>query len=1062
MTTLEDHNQQNILLANSLVVKFIDAAAAMNQGLIAEGYDIPSDRRQWKYFLNLAGIKHETNNNILINVIETGETHLLTKETLTNYPYTKKELLKNSVYYKELMSRYPDDYVYIHGCLYPVDIDVAISAKDGTILAYNPTMVEPNEYNLIKELESYIKSYVNRWHVRPYTLIEELYFPAFLSTLYASLPNKIANLRLEKMLTSEAHSFHVEHTLRSNLNIYDGSKFLSDTTIMWLYKNIPHLKRNIGKESTFHLVKDTIMSPNKIGIGKYNLFKNNPILKLNRKLDESKWTFNTVSVNVEGLNKYLTSDGLQKPTTDVIVEELKETFVNELSEQDKQYISNVSNIIKDQFNHDITYSKDMGTKVVELESYKYIKRQGQDLFKICLDYWINSVRKGKIMYTVNYTDPNDNVTRLLTPRAGLLMLIKVILHITGNPDVKLTKIHYDLVLKSGAESLTEAYKLCLYDSHVEKLLPILKDAYPPVDKLCSGFIAFGELIDNVLNFFTKVWTLDGAGDNSIVSGNLRYLMEMVTERGAYELTADPNGKHIDELLKEEHVEFPITNGFDLNLSLEALIKSLMGIKLDELDLLRRVAESFKILFGKLLSYTTQILTTDIGEKSIYVFYNNFAPLRSATGAIRIEDQVFRPLEEEHAKPWIHADNFVPKGTNMSMRGIEAQAYGKEYPWDVTGYIRNVIREIQEYSTPTTNVMVYNPVPLRNNRYEFDKIAITKVNATMVAKEQNYAKVSVTAFPYAEEVGRAYISRDPSVRGYTEPDNMEISGFNYSLPQSILNSVSMVVVQSIDDKELQGTWKQPDTIKDLKGKMEALEISYPNTVVRGLSATDTPQLKYGVPGSIDNRIFEQPSKLDIQGGMVITQQEDWSTPTISAFVEDTGPGYDSTRWKEPKVLYGVQGKLISMETVYPQQHTRASAITDTPWFRYAVATPVGVRGYYQPPTIDIHGGVIASKGNENVSVPALAANVIDKTPGADVNEWKEPVVLKNVDGAMVAAEEIYADVGAAANLNISSKDLILQTTCYGYPQVVALAKPKIAPPEQAKIAITYGPIAEDVD
>ena len=84
MYTLNKYLKNNIALANSLVIKTNEIARAMNLG-IAKTYatEIPQDNTQWKYYLNLAGEKHFSNNDVQITLIETNKKVSFTKGSIT-------------------------------------------------------------------------------------------------------------------------------------------------------------------------------------------------------------------------------------------------------------------------------------------------------------------------------------------------------------------------------------------------------------------------------------------------------------------------------------------------------------------------------------------------------------------------------------------------------------------------------------------------------------------------------------------------------------------------------------------------------------------------------------------------------------------------------------------------------------------------------------------------------------------------------------------------------------------------------------------------------------------
>ena len=144
--TINKYYKNTHLLTNSLCIKFIDAAHAVNIGLrknptLVQMYGanlIPSDdMRTWKYFLNMAGVKHFTNSDVKIKLLENNELVSLSKEVLQTYTYTRDELRKNTSYLDNLLYTYPNDYSFIKGCIYQMNIKKAINAKNRIILSYD-------------------------------------------------------------------------------------------------------------------------------------------------------------------------------------------------------------------------------------------------------------------------------------------------------------------------------------------------------------------------------------------------------------------------------------------------------------------------------------------------------------------------------------------------------------------------------------------------------------------------------------------------------------------------------------------------------------------------------------------------------------------------------------------------------------------------------------------------------------------------------------------------------------------------------------------------------------
>lgn len=865
MTTLEDHNKQNTLLAKSLVIKVADVATVINKDVVNKGHTVLENMKTWKYYQNLAGIRHPTNKDVQITILENSTIGVLSKELLDKYPYTKAELLKNDIFYQNIINRNPAEYDYIQGCLYPVDIEKAIKAKDGSILAYNHDLIEPNEYNLIKEIEQYTQSFISRWHNREYTIIEELYLPAMLGVMYASLPAKILNLRMDKMLTSEVHSFHVEHELRSSLDIYDAVQFLTKETVIWLYKNISNIKKNIGRDGNFELIVKKLLTASNIGVGKYNLYKNNPKKIADRLANQSKFEYAETKILVEHLNEYLTSKGSEKDTITVVTDEMKEFITSDLTELEKTNLANMTTLINQNLTNDVKNTKEFGTKVVEIETYKYFKRHGQDLFKICLDYIIYGIEKNTFRFNITYIDPNTGLSYRITPRGALLMLLKVIMWLTNNKDLKLKSVYYDLVLESDPNCMYEAYKLFLQDEYTNKLFPELMQAYPAVDRLCSSAIDVQSLINSVTNYFVTYWAYDVNSENSMVSCNLKYLMNICTVKGKYKLTDVEEGVDIDTLLKEENITYELQDSYNLWNSLSSIVKIITNIDLDELSTIKEINSAFKTLLRKLIAYTTQILTTDIGENSIYVFYNNKGIHRSNAGIARVDDASIDALERNYVKVTGYANNFFGAGYNNSYQQNNMLVYENTDPWNIKGYVRNIPAKGYDLSYPVTNVQVLNPNVAGDNNFPWEEpILVKDLKGSIKGLETNFVKSVLTTLPGSSKPEAMNVTLPAQITTYPQNTTLPIHGFMYN--KTALNTVTIkpTFMANVIDTYAIGAdpkvWKEPELLKDVKLHVKALEENFIQTWsgTTGLAPDNAALMRAGLDNYItESKVEELP-------------------------------------------------------------------------------------------------------------------------------------------------------------------------------------------------------------
>ncbi len=270
MNSLDNYYRDIIALTNTMVIKIPDVAVAINNGLVEQyDYDIGYEAKYWKYYLNISGQKHPTNNDVLIKLRETGDSVSLTKDILAIYRNTREELLKNGAYYKALVAQYPDEIQYIHGCMLPVDIYYAIEAPTGTILNYNTRLVHSQEYRLIPELQKHIQTFLARYNISEYSIADNLYVPSMLGTLYASIPIKIATIRTNLSNTAEVHPFHLEQYFRSHMDLWDDITVLNKKSLYWLYRNLPTLLKHTGKQATFDKILSKIYDANDVGVGEY-------------------------------------------------------------------------------------------------------------------------------------------------------------------------------------------------------------------------------------------------------------------------------------------------------------------------------------------------------------------------------------------------------------------------------------------------------------------------------------------------------------------------------------------------------------------------------------------------------------------------------------------------------------------------------------------------------------------------------------------------------------------------------------------------------------------------
>lgn len=645
MNLLDAHYKETIKLANSLVIKKHSTARAMNKLVrkLSPDHGVGNMLNTWRYYLNLAGKKHFTNSKIMINVIELGENRELTKELLENNEYTKSELLKQEDFYKDLLERYPDDELYIKGCMFPVDLEEAINCPDGTILNYDKSLVQYNELSLITELQTHIYHFISRWDNIGYDLTDEYFSTAFNMILYANIPNKIINIRLDKIKTNEVHQFHMENFFNSHFNLWDNLSIFKEETKFWLYKNLPYLIKDIGKKETLAKIVDKVFNANDIGIGEYKLLRLDPNTIANPK-DTSKGLNqdNEPGFVIEAMNDSYDVDTEQKIIVENLLTDELNTVVSfiDRSLSDKYVIEEAKTKLNEINSNNIN---NQPTKVLDIKINKYFKNYGVDLFKIVMDYWSYLLSKDladfdqnfeddnnkyktkydpnkKVEALVDFIDPNSNKAYRLTPYEGFLFILKIILTLTDETDTRIKEYKYDIVLNKDKDDLIRIFYKLYNDGYLPIAVNEFHKHYPTIDTRIFNQDSFNKYLKSIIDYYSYIWTLDSNVESCITSSSIKQLFYYNRQQGKLEFSTE--GKTIDELLADNDLVYELPSTFDLMLSLNSLIKAFTNINIDEYYTKEEILRNSKEFICKLTAYTTQPLTTSDMTKSIFVYYNN--------------------------------------------------------------------------------------------------------------------------------------------------------------------------------------------------------------------------------------------------------------------------------------------------------------------------------------------------------------------------------------------------------------------------------------------------------
>lgn len=260
-------------LAKSIVVKSDITISSQKRYLKEMGAEDPLEPTEWKYYLNLNGQYHFSDQPMVVISSDTQEPISFDKETLKSHPLTRLAFKPGSADFNRLVEEFPTQENLIRRILAPIDINDAIAAEDGTILYYDKSLVSKNETYLIPELEAWIKNTMSRWVVGGFTISDRGYGAGLMIVIFTMMLPKILNLRLKYAKTSYANTWFIWANLGSYYDLEQFREYLTLDQALFLHRNIEYLSNNIGSGENLKLLFEHILKPRNLTMFQYNYFK---------------------------------------------------------------------------------------------------------------------------------------------------------------------------------------------------------------------------------------------------------------------------------------------------------------------------------------------------------------------------------------------------------------------------------------------------------------------------------------------------------------------------------------------------------------------------------------------------------------------------------------------------------------------------------------------------------------------------------------------------------------------------------------------------------------------
>lgn len=494
---LKIYLDSTLRLAKTLVIKSQDAVEGVNEQIrimYGQSWVDDFDPTSWKYYQNICGQYHKTQlvngrPAITVTSLDTLETIEFTKEKLAQHVATKKAYQFGSRYYYNLLMSYPDYEQLILGVLYPADMETAIAAEPGTILAYPKELVEPQELSLIRDLEAWLKNYLARWHVRAFAVTDSLYPAAHHAIMYLNVVPKILNLRLRKCKTEEAHTFHIRQYLASYGKLDKYMDYMTLKQQLFLYRNILYIEKKAGHKETFEWLVRWLLTDRSIPLAEFSarsktLFDKNfyPELWFRRK---------PINLPVNGPEREVFN------LKELLYKEQKNAHYNEM------YSSN--HIRRINFAFQTSKSAITQTKVLDSVVFDYTNAAVYNRVDLLIQHWAALSGQGKYRVLVAFRDSVSGLSRNMMCDDAFVYYMYAMMRSFDMVPKRVPSFRYNRVLRVSTVADSELKSICdkRYPDRNQKVEEIL-NTRPLVSSKVSIESFFG-MVDNIYKFSTQQW-----------------------------------------------------------------------------------------------------------------------------------------------------------------------------------------------------------------------------------------------------------------------------------------------------------------------------------------------------------------------------------------------------------------------------------------------------------------------------------------------------------------------------------------------------------------------------
>ena len=583
-------------LTESLIIKDETMANNVNLPILAHynavGVDIDDvPKREWKYYLNMAGQYHFTDQPMQVISLDTLETIPFTIEALELHRGTRREYRKKGRYYQDLVNAYPGQEALIKGVLNPVDLQKALNSPNYTILQYDSSEIEFQETNLIPRLQEYIYLTMRRWVVKDYRLADTHYPAAQMAVLYTMIPKMIDTIRLENCKTYKAHSYHIWNYLDSHGYLGEFKDYLLTSQALWLYMNIDWVRANLGKQETFEKLVDKILTKRGIPLGQY-----------------------TTAIDTTELGANLYGEAYMKRKPLNLQERVGDTTVDKSVEyvMDKQLPLARDNVLN--YDTDLVEIKERlaednissyPTKVYESEMIDPSKRLFVTREEALIENWMYMTSMDKYTALINVQNPQSSDVMSMSVKEAFVMWLYVTGRTLGHTLTHVPDMVAHNVPRHPRPTAQDLRKVTSPRYVTQSQLDYLVAETPRVNNLIST-VAFYEHVMEVhaaiLNHRKYYSVMEHKDTRGQLEGVVQRLFSSVycefKITQSYDEWFEANGWDIKDL-----------NATDMQILSEDLMSIATGLNLYDVTSIAEIQAAMLRLMGRLSEYSSQYIQT---------------------------------------------------------------------------------------------------------------------------------------------------------------------------------------------------------------------------------------------------------------------------------------------------------------------------------------------------------------------------------------------------------------------------------------------------------------------